>query len=246
MAQAMSELRQVVPVPAKRAADYLVWLATRRSIEFWNLHYRAHGTSGPGSRGDAAQFKAAEINRLVAAHGVQSVVEFGCGDGYQLGLMSIPSYIGLDVSPRAVQLCMDQYGHDDSKTFLRYDPFAWQDSLRLIHADMSLSMDVILHLVEEEIFQKYMTDLFGAADRMVVIYSSNVTASEARFTRHRRFTDWVSTHQSGWRLTEHVENPDGSGVDFYLYRRVDDLTPPSNGAVLSPSAPLGRSAVGPQ
>ena len=57
---------------------------------------------------------------------------------------------------------------------------------------------------------------------MVVIYSSNVAASEARFTRHRRFTDWVSIHQPGWRLAEHVKNPDGSGTDFYLYRRVDE------------------------
>jgi hypothetical protein len=238
----MSELRPAVPVPARRAADYLVWLATRQSIEFWNLHYRAHGTSGPGSRGHAAQFKASEVNRIVTANAIQSVVEFGCGDGYQLGLMAIPSYVGLDVSPRAVQICIRQYGHDDSKTFLRYDPYSWRDNLRVVRADMSLSMDVILHLVEDEIFHKYMTDLFGAADRLVVIYSSNVAASEAQFTKHRRFTDWVYTHQPGWQVTEHVKNPDGTGADFYVYRRVDQAVPEGTGSTLSELPPPGRRA----
>jgi SAM-dependent methyltransferase len=248
----MSELRQVVPMPAKRAADYLVWLATRRSIEFWNLHYRAHGTSGPGSRGDAARFKASEMNRIVATNAIQTVVEFGCGDGYQLGLLSIPRYVGLDVSPRAVQLCIEQFRHDNTKSFLRYDPYSWQDNLRVIHADMSLSMDVILHLVEDEIFHKYMMDLFGAADHLVAIYSSNVAASEAQFTQHRHFTDWVSTHQPGWRMTEHVPNPDGSGTDFYLYRRVDEPAAEKTMPVLSepglrsePALP-GRGAVWPR
>jgi SAM-dependent methyltransferase len=208
---------QFVPVPVKRLAERLVWSATRGSTAFWELHYRARGTSGPGSRGSAAAFKAAETNRIVMANGVRSVVEFGCGDGYQLGLLAVPRYVGLDVSPRVLSWCIERYGADASKTFLRYDPTCWHDRLRLIHADLALSMDVILHLVEPDVFEKYMTDLFAAADRFVLIYSSNDEAYENRFTRHRRFTDWVSVHEPHWRLTERVDNPEPGGADFYLY-----------------------------
>jgi SAM-dependent methyltransferase len=213
----MSDQWGFMPVRAKRLAEWVVWSVTRRSPDFWEAHYRARGTSGPGSRGDSAAFKAAETNRVVAANGIQSVVEFGCGDGYQLGLLSIPRYIGLDVSPRALSWCIQQYGPDFSKTFLRYDPSCWRDNLRLVHAEMALSMDVVFHLVEDEIFEKYMSDLFAASDRFVLIYSTNETLQENRFTRHRRFTDWVAYHAPDWRLIEQTNNPDGSGAAFYLY-----------------------------
>ena len=215
----VSEPWHFVPVPVKQLAERLVWSATRGSARFWELHYRARGTSGPGSRGNAAQFKAAETNRIVKANEVQSVVEFGCGDGYQLGLLSVPRYVGLDISPRALSWCIERYRADRTKTFLRYDPTCWNDRLRLVHADLALSMDVILHLVESEVFEKYMSDLFAAADRLVLIYSSNEQRYENRFTRHRRFTDWVSLNEPQWHLTERVNNPEGGGAQFYLYRR---------------------------
>jgi hypothetical protein len=213
-----------VPVRVKQLAERVVWAVTRRSTEFWEMHYRARGMSGPGSRGDSATFKASETNRIVAANGIHSVVEFGCGDGYQLGLLSIPRYIGLDVSPRALSLCIEQYSHDFSKTFLRYDPDCWKDGGRLVHADMALSMDVVLHLVEDHIFEKYMADLFAAADRFVLIYSTNQADYENCFTRHRRFTDWVSYHALDWGLIEQTNNPDGSGAGFYLYAHNDQAT----------------------
>jgi SAM-dependent methyltransferase len=208
---------QFVSVRARRLAEGFVWSLTRPSPRFWDVHYRASGASGHGSRGDSAAFKAAVTNRVVTTNAIQSVVEFGCGDGYQLGLLSIPRYIGLDVSPRALGRCIQQYGPDFSKSFLRYDPSCWRDNLRLVHADMALSMDVVSHLAEDDVFEKYMTDLFAAGDRFVLIYSTNDPWRENRFTRHRRFTDWVSYHAPDWRLRQQTNNPDGSGVGFYLY-----------------------------
>lgn len=51
------------------------------SAAYWEKRYERGGTSGPGSCGRLAQFKAEVVNRFVAEHDVQSVVEFGCGDG---------------------------------------------------------------------------------------------------------------------------------------------------------------------
>jgi hypothetical protein len=212
-----ADRRHFVPQRAKRLAEWAMWSVTRRSPEFWDVHSRARGTSGRGSRGDSTAFKAVEANRVVAANGIQSVVEFGCGDGYQVGLLSVPRYIGLDVSPRALERCIKQHASDFSKTFLRYDPSCWRDNLRLVHADMALSVDIVIHLVENKIFEKYMTDLFAAGDRFVLIYSTDKPLYEDRFTRHRRFTDWVSYHALDWRLIEQTNNPDGSGAGFYLY-----------------------------
>ena len=215
----MSNSTRAIPIKVKLAADWCVWKCTGRSAKFWDLHYRAHGTSGPGSRGEAAAVKAREVNRIVETYDIDSVVEFGCGDGYQLGKLSIPTYIGLDVSPTALRLCIDAFGTDTTKTFLHYDQGCWRDNLRIVHADMALSMDVIFHLVEDDVFERYMEDLFAAADRYVLIYATDgpKPVREPRFTRHRAFSEWVAVHMPDWRPIERVDNPAHTGADLQLY-----------------------------
>ena len=65
-------------------------------------------------------------------------------------------------------------------------------------ADAVLSLDVIYHLVEDTIFEKYMDNIFDCAQRWVVIYSSNfdgLDESLAEHVRHRKFTNWVTANR---------------------------------------------------
>jgi hypothetical protein len=75
------------------------------SASFWESVYRQGGTSGPGSHGRLAQFKAEILNAFVQTRNVRTVIEFGCGDGAQLSLAKYPEYVGVDVSPIAVKRC---------------------------------------------------------------------------------------------------------------------------------------------
>lgn len=68
------------------------------SKEYWEERYKGEGTSGLGSYGKFAEFKAEIINSFVKDNKINSVIDFGCGDGNQLSLFEIPYYIGLDVS----------------------------------------------------------------------------------------------------------------------------------------------------
>lgn len=77
----------------------------RGSEGYWEERYAGGGTSGSGSYGHLAAFKAEVLNRIVADRGAASVLELGCGDGSQLALASYPTYVGLDVAPTAVRLC---------------------------------------------------------------------------------------------------------------------------------------------
>ena len=43
----------------------------------------------------------------------------------------------------------------------------------MVKKKMYGSLDVIYHLVEDEILKSYMTTLFGTARKLVIIYSSN-------------------------------------------------------------------------
>ncbi|MBI9084342.1 MAG: hypothetical protein JEZ11_12140 [Desulfobacterales bacterium] len=75
-------------------------------MEYWERRYAQGGTSGAGSYGRLAEFKAEVLNTFVEERGVQNIIEFGCGDGNQLSLAKYPSYVGLDASKTAVTQCV--------------------------------------------------------------------------------------------------------------------------------------------
>jgi hypothetical protein len=169
-------------------------------------------------------FKAEFLNEFVARNQVRTVVEFGSGDGAQLELAEYPSYVGVDVSRTAIAATRRRFADDATKTFL-HSSEAPPD----LTADLSLSLDVIYHLVEDAVFQRYMSDLFDAGARFVIIYSSNLDeAGPTPHVRHRCFTDWVDQVRPDFTLTDRVSNPfpfnandpdNTSFADFYMYAR---------------------------
>jgi hypothetical protein len=196
------------------------------SASYWDARYRSGGNSGAGSYHHLAEFKAEILNRFVHEHSITDVIEFGCGDGAQLRPAEYPNYIGVDISPAAVALCRRIFEQDTSKFF-----YLAAELLPGTTAQLSLSLDVIYHLVEDAVFFGYMSDLFAASTKYVAIYASNENKSwPESHVRHRRFTDWVAVNQPQWVLLEHVpnrypydpEDPDlTSFAEFFIYRLTD-------------------------
>ena len=182
-------------------------LTFRCSGNYWENRYAGGENSGAGSYGRLAEFKAKFVNRFVKDHSIGSVIEFGVGDGHQLELAEYPRYLGLDVSRTATQNCQQRFASDNTKGFYLYDPAAFPDSHQLFRADLALSLDVIYHLVEEHVFTAYMEHLFDAAEKFVIVYSSNRDAIPASpHVRHRNFSEWVSANRPQWKLKEKVPN----------------------------------------
>ncbi len=194
------------------------------SKEYWERRYSSGGSSGPGSHNHLARFKARVINAIVRDNEITTVAEFGCGDGNQLALAEYPSYVGIDISDVALQGCRRAFSSDPSKRFIRLE-----DSGGLI-ADMALSLDVIYHLTEDEAFEAHIHRLFSSAQRMVVIYSSNMQdpPSGPAHVRHREFTKFVATACPEWHLREVIKNEypyvddyrSQSFSDFYIYEKL--------------------------
>jgi SAM-dependent methyltransferase len=172
------------------------------SADYWEQRYAKGGHSGDGSYGRLAKFKADFLNNFVQGHGVDSVLEFGCGDGNQLKLAAYPAYTGVDVSSRSIEICRRLFAGDATKTFVLASDY---DN---ISSDLVLSLDVIYHLVEDAVFESYMRQLFSAARRYVIIYSSNSADlfAESPHVRPREFTEWVAANQPGWRLAGMTPN----------------------------------------
>lgn len=196
------------------------------SGEYWQQRYARGETSGYGSYGRLAEFKAGVLNEVVAQRSVASVIELGCGDGAQLSMMRYPSYLGIDVSPAAVAVCRKKFAGDATKGFMTLDEFRNTRPT----ADLALSLDVIYHLVEDTVFDSHMRDLFGAAQRWVAIYSSNSDqiGDPAQHVRHRNFTRWTAQHAPEWTLSATYKNPypyrwwnrkNSSHCDLFLFDR---------------------------
>lgn len=192
------------------------------SGEYWETRYRAGGTSGMGSAGRLAQFKAATINGFIAANEITSVIDFGCGDTSLLAMLELPAdYVGVDVSPTALERCTARFSGRR---------FILPDALRTVSpAMLTMALDVIYHLTEDQIFVATMRTLFAWASNNVVIYASNLdAASPSPHVRHRRFTDYVAATEPDWRLLAHLPNPypfdaanpdETSFADFFIYGR---------------------------
>lgn len=194
------------------------------SAKYWDARYARGGASGVGSVGKFAEFKAEVLNGFVQREHVQSVIEFGCGDGSQLSLAHYPHYVGFDVSPTAVEMCRRKFAGDTTKEFLLLGDY------RDHHADLTLSLDVIYHLVEDEVFDAHMRTLFDASRRWVIVYASNrdhTDRTEAKHVRHRQFTRWVEANRPDWKLRETIKNRYpyagdyrlGSFADFFVFQR---------------------------
>jgi SAM-dependent methyltransferase len=201
------------------------WLLARLkdSKSYWDGRYRLGLTSGCGSEGALAEFKARVLNGFVREQRVGSVIEFGCGDGTQLALAAYPRYLGLDVSPAAIRLCRRRFAGDATKEFRLLDEFSPSSP----KADLTLSLDVIYHLLEDAVYHRHLEALFGASRRWVIIYSSNAEdPSPARHVRHRRFTDDVSTRHPAFGLVRKIENPypGESFAEFYVFERLAEAT----------------------
>lgn len=181
-------------------------LPFKDSRQYWNERYARGGNSGEGSYGPLAKYKADFINHFAAEHGISSAVEFGCGDGNQAAMFNFECYLGLDIN----QLCIGSA----RKALARPGwQFQTMEEYHLAAADkvidLALSLDVTYHLIEDEAYTAYLNDLFGAAERYVLIYASDLDHFDPAFphVRHRPVVKEASERFSEWRFVRTEKNP---------------------------------------
>lgn len=184
------------------------------SGQYWIDRYDNGGNSGYGSYENYAQFKATVINAFVKENNIKTVIEFGCGDGNQLKYLDIPFYTGYDISPKAIAICKDIFKDDLSKSFRLMNEYA------PVQADLALSLDVIYHLIEDDIYDDYMKRLFASANKFVIIYAwdlyqKNEDRKDAH-VKHRSFSKWISENKPEFVLQSYI--PNNSTAHFYIYK----------------------------
>ncbi len=194
------------------------------SASYWEDRYKLGGNSGAGSYDNLADFKAEVINGFVEEHDINTVMEFGVGDGNQLLLANYPHFIGLDVSETAINMCKRLFEDDKTKEFYTLEQFGNQK------AELTLSLDVLYHLIEQDVFESHIHRLFGHSTKYVIIYATDSDDYQpSEHVRSRKFTSYIKDNIKGWKLIEHIpnkypydeSNPQStSWADFYIYKKI--------------------------
>lgn len=204
---------------------------------YWDRRYREGRTSGAGSEGDEGAYKAQYITDFCKEHNVTSVIDWGCGDGQVLELIRFPdgiSYLGVDVSPTVIDrmrekfvfpysfAVADDYFREDAQLLTRMQ-YNTPHSLtgHAVKRSLALSMDVLFHLPDDADYFGYLVQLFGSAERFVVIYATNTP--DGRTARHvfrREFTPDIAERFPDWKLKV-AEDPLRPGLaSFFVYEKV--------------------------
>lgn len=198
------------------------------SGQYWEDRYKKGLTSGYGSYGRLAEFKSKVINKFIEDESIERVIEFGCGDGNQLSMLRVKNYIGVDISPTIINKCKNRFQEDVTKLFFTNEKYL-ENPLKGM---LTLSIDVIFHLIEDDVFENYMTMLFDAAERYCIIYAcdENWLESDDTHVRRRKFNKWIAENLKEWRLMQVTYNKyphDGSRnpkdlsfSNFYFYERL--------------------------
>ena len=190
--------------------------AISNTQNIWENRYKSNGNSGTGSYGVLCEYKAEYINKFIVDNNCTNVIEFGSGDGNQMSHFVVQQYTGIDISEHVITICKQKYSHLENKKFVTYDEYYKLSS----KFDIALSLDVIYHLVDDNVYEKYMTDLFNSSNKFVIIYSTDMNETyNGSHVYHRKFTDYIGVKFPQAKLVSSEPNPHSkmSSANFFVY-----------------------------
>lgn len=201
------------------------------SADYWQRRYSSGGNSGEGSYGKLARYKANFINQLATDLQISSVLELGCGDGNQASLLSLKHYTGVDISEKCIAACKNKFSTREWQFYIARDFFEQQPPPAY---DLTMSLDVIYHLVEDDVYEQYLQHLLSHSRKYALIYSSDFTDFDPKVPhiRHRSVSDDILRSYPDWRIKDKFQNPlsksprsldYGSFAFFQLFERATPM-----------------------
>jgi len=183
----------------------------------WESRYNNGGNSGNGTYNELYIFKRDIINDIINKYNIKNIIDFGCGDGNQIKEFNINKYVGIDIALSAINICKMKYKDDNTKSFFTYNEI---NNIKSQY-DLSISLDVLYHILEEDLFIDYLKKIFNFSSKYILIYSSNYDDHTEGHMHTRKFTNYVEKLFPNWVLNIKIKQiyPKKSSADFYLYEK---------------------------
>jgi hypothetical protein len=132
----------------------------------WDAIYKSRGLfSGYGSRGSCAELKRVAIQQTIAAYGITSILDVGCGDQYVMQQVNLEGidYIGLDASEHIVEQLNSQAG---TLRVIRED---FLESAREWSFDLVVCLDVLIHLDDPIDYRRFSERLKRRGTKVLLV-----------------------------------------------------------------------------
>ena len=174
------------------------------SEEYWKQRYSEYssrlfkGASGNGRLPFRVNYKSKVLNEIIVKYKISSIIDFGCGDGILASKLHIDRYDGLEIDESLVDELSRQFQSKPNYNFSTKIKSTWPE-----RHDLALSVDVIFHLLEDDVYRSYMFQLFSGKSDYVVIRSSNheeLGMGRNGHIRHRNFSEFVSKNFGQYNL----------------------------------------------
>lgn len=184
------------------------------SDKYWDNRYKNGGNSGVGSYNELDNFKAQIINEFIQENSINSMIDYGVGDGNQLKLFNTKNikYVGLDVSTTIIDKCNELFKNDVTKEFYHMDNFNTATNT----ADVVLSCDVLYHLIDDNIYYSYLKTLFEMSNKYVIIYAPNENKNEGTHVKKRKFVEFINNNYKEFELIDNIKRD--IGCPFWIYQ----------------------------
>lgn len=196
------------------------------SGKYWENRYQTikNRPSGNGSYGKLAKFKADVINPYIKG---KDVVELGSGDGNQFTLFKgYKSYVGFDVSQTIIDACNKKFCKQGKEVYFYHMDEYLDDIYKISKVDVVMSLDVLYHLIEDSVYEGYISDLFKFEPQTVIIYAMDIE-DDGNFASHvkpRKFTEYIKSNFPNYKMSLKVnqkhpstDHTKGSRADFFIY-----------------------------
>lgn len=194
----------------KQIFNYLKNRFFLSSEKYWDSRYKSGETSGAGSYNELAEYKASFINKIISKYNIETVCELGCGDGNNLKYFKgFNKYYGFDVSKTIIDRNSKKFDNEEYS-------FNLLNTIDIPNVDLMMSLDVIYHLVEDDIFNDHMRQLFNSKSKYIIVYSSDFDSKRKFHVRHRKWTNQIPKN---FNLIKKTNSPaKGSSANFYFYQ----------------------------
>lgn len=189
-----------------------------KTQDYWEKRYKSGGNSGAGSYSIECDFKVEFINSIIEKKNIQTINDFGCGDGNVISqIKGFNQYVGYDISSTAVNKCDLKLGSNPKYKFIN-------SISEFIPSDLSTSIDVIYHILEEELFTEYLQSLYDYSTKYILVYGVDQNSEySGNHVKYRKFSDILTfKYNLDLILTEHYKPKHGTSgpVAFYLFEKV--------------------------
>tara|TARA_R110002074_G_scaffold5504_1_gene27194 strand:- start:273 stop:899 length:627 start_codon:yes stop_codon:yes gene_type:complete len=187
------------------------------STSYWENRYSNGGNSGRGSYNEIANYKAKIINNFIEKNNIKNLIDYGVGDGNQLSFLKCENIIGLDVSPTIIDQLKLIYGSDNTKQFYLVNNFNITNKSTLV-----ISCEVLFHLINIDIWKKYITNLFAYSNKYIIIFAADYDKDYGNHCKCRKFTDYIKLNYQNWNLKTTIKKNDSCLGDFYIFEKISN------------------------